>query len=137
MNARYYLRAYLAGIAIPTAFLVVFITGFTVARYVWHVPGPAERFIVFPMAVLPNLWGTWNMLHAWMRRRFHVSLGAFGATLPVVAAPVGFLISRVVGVEFPAFMIRVFPAAFVVVVIVYYLLWKHAVQYLNDLVEEV
>lgn len=134
MDTRYYLRAYLAGIAVPTVFLLVFVNGFTLARHLWQIPGPAERVIIFPMAVLPNLWGVWNVLLAGARRRRPVSSAAFGATLPVVVAPIAYLITRVAGVELPALMIRVFPAAFVIVVAVYYLLWKYVVPFLNELV---
>ena len=135
MDTRYYLRAYLAGIAVPTVFLLVFVTGFTVARHLWQIPGPAERVIIFPMAVLPNLWGVWNVLLARARRRRPVSSAAFGATLPLIVAPIAYLITRVAGVELPPLMIRVFPVAFVTVVAVYYLLWKYVVPFLNELVE--
>jgi len=135
MGARYYLKAYLAGIATPTVFLLLFVSGFTVARHLWEVPGPAERVIIFPMAILPNLWGVWNVLLAWTRRRRPVSSGAFGAMLPLIVAPIAYLITRIAGVELPPFLVRVFPMAFVTVVGVYYLLWKYVVQFLNDLVE--
>lgn len=135
MDARYYLKAYLAGIAIPTAFLLVLVAGFTVVRSLWQVPGPAERVIIFPMAVLPNLWGVWNMLLARARRRHPVSSGAFGAALPLVVAPIAYLITRVAGVELPAFVLRALPLAFVTVVAVYYLLWKYVVPLLNELVD--
>lgn len=135
MDVRYYLRAYLAGIAIPTVFLLVFVTGFTLARHLWQIPGPAERIIIFPMAVLPNLWGLWNVLLARARRSRPVSSGVFGAALPLVGAPVAYLVTRVADVELPMLMIRVFPVALVIVVAVYYLLWKYVVPFLNDLVE--
>lgn len=134
MDLRYYLRAYLAGIAIPTVFLLVFVTGFTLARHLWQIPGPAERVIIFPMAILPNLWGVWNVLLAGARRRRPVSSGLFGATLPLVVVPIAYLGTRVADVEFPALLMRVFPVAFVTLVAVYYLLWKYVVPLLNDLV---
>ena len=134
MNARYYLKAYLAGIAIPTGFLLLFVSGFTLARHVWLVPAPAERVIIFPMAVLPNLWGVWNVLLAWVRGRYPVSSGAFGALLPFVVAPLAYVIARIAGVELPSLLIRLFPVAFVAVVATYYLLWKHVVRFLNELV---
>lgn len=134
MEARYYLKAYLAGIATPTVFLLVFVTGFTVARHLWEIPGPAERVIIFPMAVLPNLWGAWNVLLAWTRRRRPVSSGAFGAVLPLVVAPIAYLMTRLAGVALPPLLLRVFPLAFVIVVAVYYLLWKYLVPFLNEAV---
>jgi RNA polymerase sigma-70 factor (ECF subfamily) len=33
-----------------------------------NVPIPIERVIVFPMALIPNLWGFWNMLYVWLRQ---------------------------------------------------------------------
>jgi hypothetical protein len=38
MNKHPYLRAYLAGIAIPTAFLLVATTGYIIIRYVYNLP---------------------------------------------------------------------------------------------------
>jgi hypothetical protein len=63
-----YLRAYLAGIAVPTAFLLVVLAALLVA----HSGGghvAVERLLVFPMAVVPNPWGLWNMLGADYERR--------------------------------------------------------------------
>ena len=62
MNTHPYLRAYMPGIVVPTVFLLVAMTGFMLARFVYNVPVPIERVIVFPMAVVPNLWGAWNVL---------------------------------------------------------------------------
>ena len=64
MNKHPLLRAYLAGIAVPTVFLMIVATVFTFVRYVYNAPIPIERVIVFPMAFVPNLWGLWNVLHA-------------------------------------------------------------------------
>jgi hypothetical protein len=63
MNEHPYLRAYMAGIALPTAFLLVALTVFCVARFVAQVPIPIERAIVFPMALIPN-----NAVHVPMVR---------------------------------------------------------------------
>ena len=64
MNSHPYLRAYLAGIAFPTFFLLVFMTAYIIFRYVYNVPVPIERVIIFPVAAVPNLWGAWNILYA-------------------------------------------------------------------------
>ena len=63
MNKHPFLRAYLAGIAIPTVLLLVVMTAYTVIRYVYDVPIAIEKVIVFPMAAVPNAWGLWNVLH--------------------------------------------------------------------------
>ncbi|PYT64809.1 MAG: hypothetical protein DMG42_33745 [Acidobacteria bacterium] len=57
MNKHAYLRAYMAGIAVPTPLLLVAMTAYAVFRLIYHFPVPVERFIVFPMAVVPNAWG--------------------------------------------------------------------------------
>ena len=63
MNNHPYLRAYMAGIAVPTPLLLVALTLFSIARFVYNVPIPVERVIIFPMAIVPNLFGVWNVLH--------------------------------------------------------------------------
>ena len=132
MHAHPYLRAYMAGITIPTLFLLVVITVFTFVRYVFQVPMPIERVVVFPMAVVPNVWGAWNMLHVWSRSRRALSLGLHGALLPFFLAPAGFLLAERLGVTFvtPLHAVTGFPVA----LIIYYLAWKHLVGFLNKLV---
>ena len=57
MNSHPYLRAYMAGISVPTPFLLIPLTAFSVARFVYNIPVPVERVIIFPMAIIPNLFG--------------------------------------------------------------------------------
>src|SRR5437016_824732 len=61
-----FLRAYMAGIVVPTMFLLVIMAVFGYHRYYFEVPNqfviplpgrPLERALIFPMAVVPNLWG--------------------------------------------------------------------------------
>jgi len=94
MNDHPYLRAYMAGIAVPTPLLLVALTLFSVARFVYNVPIPVERVIIFPMAIIPNLFGVWNMLHLASRSHTHLPLGIHGAILPFVLAPAGFLLGH-------------------------------------------
>ena len=89
-----YLRAYMAGIVVPTAFLLVAMTVFTLARFVFEVPVPIERVVVFPMALIPNLFGVWNMLYVGLRSRSPLSIGAHGALLPFVIVPLGLTLGR-------------------------------------------
>jgi hypothetical protein len=132
MHAHPYLRAYMAGITVPTLFLLVAITVFTLVRYSFHVPVPFERVIVFPMAVVPNAWGVWNMFYLWLFSRRHWSIGIHGAILPLLLAPAGLLLAEAFGVAFvtPLRAATGFPVA----LIVYYLAWKHLVGFLNKLV---
>lgn len=114
----------MAGITVPTVFLLVVMTGLAVAH---GRLGRLERFIVFPMAVVPNLWGAWNMLYC---GRQWAPIGVHGALLPLLLVPAGFGLGR--ALELP--WISVTGAALVlpVVVVVYYLAWKYLVAFLNE-----
>jgi len=142
MNKHPFLRAYLAGICVPTVFLLVVATGFTFLRYVFNVPVPVERVIVFPMAVVPNAWGVWNILFLVGRKRLQLSLGLHGALLPFFLVPLGFLVTGLLGFSIPALALHIVPlsapallaamcANALAAIIVYYLAWKYLVGFLN------
>jgi hypothetical protein len=129
MSKHPYLRAYLAGIALPTMLMLVVIIVFVVARFVYNVPIAIERLLVFPMAVVPNLWGVWNMLYVRLDSR-RLPLGIHGAALVLVLAPVGFALARALDIWIvtPSVVLTVAPVG----LIIYYLLWKHIVGLLNQ-----
>jgi hypothetical protein len=142
MNNHPYLRAYMAGISVPTALLLVALTLFSIARFVYNVPIPVERVIIFPMAIIPNLFGVWNMLYLASRSRTHLPLGVHGAILPFILAPAGFLLGRSLGflkatnygfIYFGVLEVRYVHVAvvFPVVLIVYYLVWKYLIAFFN------
>jgi len=131
MNQHIYLRAYMAGIVVPTVFLLVVATVFTIARYVYNVPVPVERVIVFPMAVVPNVWGLWNILFLVWRDRLKLSLGLHGALLPFLLAPLGIVVTSLLKFSIPSFAAHVFPIAAPVGLLVYYFAWKYLVGFLN------
>jgi hypothetical protein len=104
-----------------------------------------ERVIIFPMAVIPNLFGVWNILHLALRSRVNLPLGIHGAILPFILAPAGFLLGRSLGflqatehgfIYFGVVNVHyvhvalVFPAA----LIVYYLVWKYLIGFFNRVV---
>ena len=143
MNNHPYLRAYMAGISVPTPLLLVALTLFSIARFVYDVPIPVERVIIFPMAIIPNLFGVWNMLHLASRSTTHLPLGIHGAILPFILAPLGFLLGRSLGFlkatdqGFIYFGVLNVPYAhvaivFPVVLIVYYLVWKYLIGFFNQ-----
>ncbi|HEX2444744.1 MAG TPA: hypothetical protein VHJ77_12425 [Vicinamibacterales bacterium] len=134
MSTHRFIRAYMAGSIVPTAFLLVVMTAFTLARYAYHVPLPIERIVVFPMAVVPNMWGLWNALYLVSPAR-RLALGLHGAVLPFILAPAGFLVAQFVNFPIPAVMVDGFPFGFPVVVIVYYLAWKYLVGFFNEIVD--
>ena len=131
MNKHPYLRAYLAGIAVPTVFLLIATSTYTIVRYLYHVPLPIERLIIFPMAAVPNAWGLWNVLYRAFLAPRQVSLGLFGGALPLLLAPCGYLTARMLGFSIPHELLSVAPFALPVALILYYLVWKHFVGFLN------
>jgi hypothetical protein len=133
------LRAYLAGIAVPTLFLLVIIAFDAAHRFYFEVPSqfvvglpahPLSRAILFPMAIVPNAWGFWNMLYLAIRSRVRLSLGMFGALLVLVLIPGGIALAGLldkfsIQLKFALPMIPIGMA-------VYYLAWKYLVRHLND-----
>ena len=143
MNTHPYLRAYMAGIFLPSLLLLVLLTGFVISRLVFQVPVPIERVIVFPMALVPNLFGLWNILFVWLRPHRHLPIGLHGALLPLIMAPLagagacwfGFLTVGAHGITwFGAITLPYFFIApwFLTAVAVYYLVWKYIVGFLNQ-----
>ena len=134
MKQHPYLRAFMAGIVVPTFLLLLAMTGFTIARYLCNVPLAIERLIVFPLTVVPNLWGLWNIIYVALLERRQVPIGAFGALLPLLLAPGGWLVAHLVGVPIPAYVPRIIAVGLPVGIAVYYLIWKHVVARLNAIV---
>ena len=132
MNRHPYLRAYMAGVLLPSWFLLVVLAGFVAARLVYEIPIPVERVIAFPMAVVPNLWGLWNLLYVAMVLRHRIPLGVWGGILPVILTPGGMIGIRVLEISVikPIEVFAVLP----IVIGIYYLLWKHAVGFFNRVV---
>jgi hypothetical protein len=131
MNQHTYLRAYMAGITVPTIVLLVAATVFCIWRYVYNFPAPIERVIIFPMAVVPNLWGLWNILFVAVHERTHLSIGFHGALLPLVLGPLGILMTSILDFSIPHIAARFFPIVAPIGLIAYYLAWKYLVGFLN------
>jgi hypothetical protein len=140
MNNHPYLRAYMAGISVPTPLLLAALTLFSIARFVYDVPVPVERVIIFPMAIVPNVFGVWNMLRLASRSR--LPLGIHGAILPFILAPAGFLLGRSLGfLKATSYGFSYFgvveihyshlAVVFPFVLIVYYLVWKYLIGFFN------
>lgn len=139
MRPHPFLRAYMAGIVVPTAALIVILTVYAYNRFYFEVssqfviplPGaPLDRAIVFPMAVVPNLWGVWNMLYLALRSRLGWSIGVHGALLPLLLMPLGVALASALDV-FELNWELVLPMA-PVGMTVYYLAWKYLVGFLNQ-----
>ncbi|HEV2487712.1 MAG TPA: hypothetical protein VGT08_19485 [Terracidiphilus sp.] len=142
MNTHPYLRAYLAGIFVPTLVLPLILAGFITLRLVLALPIPIERFVIFPMAVVPTIFGLWNMLYLWSHLRTNLPIGVHGAILPFLGAPTGALVASCLGMlQIGSDGVTWFhavhaPYAFIAVVFLaavagYYLVWKYIVGFLN------
>jgi hypothetical protein len=142
MNTHPYLRAYLAGVFVPTLVLPLLLAVFIVARIVLKVPIPIEQAMIFPMAVVPSLFGLWNMLWLGSHECTHLPIGLHGAILPLVLMPLGATTAHCLGVlAFGAHGVTWFQAAYVPYALIapcflaalaaYYLIWKYIVGALN------
>lgn len=142
MNTHPYLRAFMAGTLVPTLVLPLLLIAFIVLRLVMQVSFPIERGLVFPMALVPGLWGLWNILWEWSHDRTHLPVGVHGAFLPLLMMPVGALIATHGGVlTFASTSVTWFnaltvPYALILLLIAaamtaYYLAWKYIVGFAN------
>lgn len=145
MKPHPYLRAYMAGAMVPTVFVMFVVVIYTIIRYGMGAPFPIEKGIIFPVALVPNLFGIWNVVYAKIHQRHRILLGVHGALLPFIIAPIALTIAVSVGiVQFlPNALlcfqeIRVpYPAlgvGFACALIIYYLVWKYLVGFLNEVV---
>lgn len=143
MNTHPYLRAYMAGAVVPTVFMIVVMVGFVILRYVCGIGIPLERGMVFPMAFVPNLFGLWNVLYVYGRTHHRTTaIGLHGAMLLLVLAPLGALVGSLLHLlqvdVHGIFYLQALYVPYVVVaigfccgLIVYYLVWKYVVGFLN------
>ncbi len=130
MRKHVYLRAYMAGVVVPSVGLLVAMSVFSVARLIYRIPIPIERVLIFPMALVPNAWGAWNMLYMLLQSRRHLPIGLHGAVLPFLLAPIALAVSMLLDI---GFMTRLGYIATAVpfAAVLYYLVWKHVVGFLN------
>jgi len=142
MNTHPYLRAFLAGILVPTLVMPLFLIGFIVLRLCLQISIPIERGLVFPTALVPGIWGLWNMLWQGSHPSTHLSLGLHGAVLPFLLLPLGTLVATHLGtlqlgathaiwfgtLNIPYALIA---ACFAAAIAGYYLAWKYIVGFLN------
>jgi len=142
MNTHPYLRAFLAGVLVPNLILPLMLVAFIIIRLVLQVPFPIERGLVFPMALVPLLWGLWSMLWLASHQQTRLSLGIHGALLPFLLLPAGTLIARHLGVlELGAAQVTWFQAihipyawiacGFLAALAGYYLAWKYIVGFVD------
>lgn len=133
MTMHPYLRAYVAGVAIPTVVLPLGFAVFCVARFGYNVDVPVERALVFPLALVPGIWGLWNMLFVGLHGKRWLPLGWHGALLPVLLAPAGLAVAYSVRLPVPDAAPALVGAFLPLGLATYYLAWKYLVRYLNEM----
>lgn len=133
------LRAYMAGIVMPTLALLVIMLIDAYHTFYFEVPSqfvfglpsrPLERTILFPMAAVPNLWGAWNVVWVATRARTRLSIGMHGALLVALIVPAGILLGR--ALELFHIQMGFALLAIPVGMCAYYLAWKFIVGYFNQ-----
>lgn len=135
MQSHIYLRAYMAGVTVPTVLVLFMLACLVVLRFGYDVPIPIERFLVFPLAIVPGLWGLWNVLYIVVRRRWRIPLGVHGALVPLVAGPLALGNALLAGLDISRVSLAIFPAGIAVAMLAYYLAWKYLVGFFNRVLE--
>ena len=135
MESHIYLRAYMAGVTVPTVLVILMLACFVVLRFGYNVAIPNERFLVFPLAIVPGLWGLWNMLYIVVRKRWRIPLGLHGALVPLVAGPLALGNAFLAGFEVSRSALTIFPAGVALAMLAYYLAWKYLVGFLNGVLD--
>jgi hypothetical protein len=123
----------MAGITVPSVLMVFALISLCVVRFSYDFPFPIERAMVFPLALVPPIWGLWNMLFVALRRRRYLPLGLHGAVVPLFVGPLGFAILRMSGLDIPPLVATIFPFGVAVAMAGYYLVWKYLVGFCNEL----
>jgi hypothetical protein len=130
MRSHRYVRAYLAGSALPT--LVVSAAGLIAVVFFDRLEPPVQRALLLPVAINPAIWGFWNVLWVALGPRRRVQIGWHGAVLAVLLIGVGVLLARPLSVP------EVTPERGGIVLLptgfAYYLLWRYGVSFLNSVV---
>jgi hypothetical protein len=124
-----YLRAYMSGVALPTMVVPIVIAGLSLSHPTGH-PFHIEDVLIFPIGLVPNAWGLWNMLYVRLRRWHDVPPGPYGAALVLLLAPAAFGIQLALGKMLwtPA----LFAIGLPMTLAGYYLAWKYVVARFND-----
>ena len=135
MKNHIYLRAYMAGVTVPTVLVVFMLVCFVVLRFGFAVPIPIERGLVFPLAIVPGLWGLWNMLYMVVRKHWRIPLGLYGAAVPLLVGPLALGSAFLLGFDIPRVALAIFPAGVAVAMLAYYLVWKYLVGFFNRVLE--
>jgi hypothetical protein len=124
-----YLRAYLSGIALPTMVVPIVVLVLSLQHPTGH-SFHIEDVLIFPIGLVPNAWGLWNMLYVWLRKRREIPVGPYGVALVLLIAPAAFGIQLALGnmLWTPGLVAVGLP----ITLVLYFLTWKYVVARIND-----
>jgi hypothetical protein len=123
----------MAGIMVPTVFLLFVFFVFLGIRLSYNPKIPLERVLVFPLALVPAIWGLWNVVYVALHGRRRLPLGIHGAIVPAAMFPLALTGARVFGFEFVMAAAPYVLLTLPVLMIIYFLVWKYLVGFLNEL----
>jgi len=126
-----YLKAFIAGLAFPAALLPV-------PLFVLSLSGKINILEIMPIYLVPWVWGIWNVLYFVVGEKCPVKKP--NLRLWITGFTLGFLLALLV-----VFVFRLPPLVFgvkgcwqyfplIVIPLVYSVLWRYVVKYLNGLV---
>src|SRR5262245_30500577 len=127
MRSHCYVRAYLAGIALPT--LVVCAAGSIAVVFFDRLEPAVQRALFLPIAAIPVLWGLWNVVWVALGPHRRVQIGWHGAILPALLIGVGVLFAARLVVTPQRGCTVLVPTG-----VAYSVLWRYGVSFLNSLV---
>lgn len=124
----------MAGIVPPTAMSLVVYVLMTLGHSLFAIQlPPAESIIIFPLVVVPNMWGIWNGIRAVMTKRLPLAL--HGALLPVINFGLGYVMISATNFSISTQIMRFGAVSLLMTMAIYYLVWKFVVGFLNTLVD--
>jgi hypothetical protein len=133
----------MAGTTVPNLLILVLLALSSIGRFVYKLPFPWEEILVFPMALVPNLFGVWNILYVALGAERRLPIGVHGALLPFIIAPTFLAVAKSLGLlSFGSAELILFEAVrlpyavglaiFPIGIAAYYLVWKHIISFLNS-----
>ena len=124
----------MAGVTVPSVVLLLIFAVLYGIRFGYNPGFPIERILVFPLALVPAIWGAWNVAYLAMHNRRYIPLGAHGALVPLFLAPLMLVTARALGVDFAlSATLSIIALGMPLAMIAYYLVWKFIVGFLNEM----
>jgi hypothetical protein len=87
--------------------------------------------MIFPTALVPAIWGGWNMVYLALAGRPRLPLGLHGAVIPLALIPTALFLAPRLGFALPPHVGTAVLVALLPLALIYYLVWKFVVGFLN------